>query len=175
MELADYEYTVAQKCEGKWRLFKWLMLLGYALFAGGYFLVAYLSRFIPIVAVLPLFLWILVYFTYKYVKPEYKYVITEGHLHFYYVIGKKQTEKLKIRLCDAEYILPLENALEEIKAFEPKVTYSALPSVHTTDSYAILYTGERGVPSAFIFKATAEALKSLRFYNKKTVMSDTEV
>jgi len=31
------------------------------------------------------------------------------------------------------------------------------------------------VPCAFMFKATSDALKSLRFYNKNTVMSETEV
>lgn len=175
MELADYEYTVAQKCEGKWRVFKWLMLGGYALFVGAYCGIAFGIGFPHIVAVLPIFLWMLIFFTYKYVKPEYKYVITEGNLHFYRVFGKKNYEVLKIRLCDAEYILPLENALEEIKAFRPQATYSALPSANTTDSYVILYTGERGAASAFMFKATSGALKSLRFYNKNTVMSDTEV
>ena len=175
MELSDYEYTVAQACEGKWRIFKWLMLLGYAIFVGAYFLVAYLSRFIPIFALCPIFLWMLVFFTYKYVKPEYKYHITEGYLKFYRIVGKKATEVLKIRICDADHILPLETALEQIKEYAPKTTVSALPSLSNTDAYIILYKGERGVPSAFMFKATAEALKSLRFYNKKTVMSETAV
>ena len=175
MELANYEYTVAQACEGKWRLFKWLMLGGYIAFSGIYFLIAYLTRFIPIVAILPLFLWILVYFTYKYVKPEYKYKIAEAHLYFYRITGKTEREILKIRLCDASCIMPLENALEEIKSFAPKNTFSALPSQFSTDSYIILYKNEKGEPSAFMFKATADALKCLHFYNKGTVMSKTDV
>jgi hypothetical protein len=175
MELVDYEYTVAQKHEGKWRAYRWLMLGGYAAFAVTYFLIAYLTRFIPIVAVLPLFIWMLVFFTYKYVNPEYKYKITAGHLTFYKNFGKKSYEILKIKLCDAMYIMPLENALEKIRDVEPKVTHSALPSKICTDSYIILYKNERNEPCAFIFKATSEALNSLRFYNKNTVMSTTEV
>ena len=175
MELADYEYTVAQKCEGKWRVLKWLMLGGYALFVGIYCGIAFSIGFPHIVAVLPIFLWMLIFFTYKYVKPEYKYVITEGNLTFFRVYGKKNYEVLKIKLCDAKHIVPLESAIEEIKEFDPKVTVSALPSTLTTDSYIILYNGERGVPSAFMFKATSGALQSLRFYNKSTVMSSTEV
>ena len=175
MELADHEYTVAQKHEGKWRAYKWLMLAGYVVFAVAYFLVAYLSRFIPIVAVLPLFLWILVYFTYKYVNPEYKYKITEGHLHFYRVFGKSEKEIIKIKLIDAMYIMPLEDAIDKIRDVEPKKTYSALPSQVCSDSYIILYKNEQDVPCAFMFKVTADGLKSLRFYNKNTVMSETEV
>jgi len=175
MELADYEYTVAQKHEGKWRACKWLMLGAYVAFAVAYFLTAYLTRFIPIVALLPLFIWILVYFTYKYVNPEYKYVITAGHIHFYRIFGKKSYEVTKIRLCDAMYIMPLEDSLDKIRDVEPRKTYSALPSRICTDSYIILYKNEQNEPCAFIFKATSDALKSLRFYNKNTVMSETEV
>ena len=175
MELADYEYTVAQVHEGKWRAYKWMMLGGYALFAIVYFLVAYITRIIPIVAILPLFLWILIYFTYKYVKPEYKYKITEGNIHFSVVFGKREKEILKTRICDAAYIIPLESALDKIRDFEPKKTYSARPSLHSTDSYIMLYNNEKGEPCAFMFKATSDALKSLRFYNKSTVMSETEV
>ena len=175
MELSDYEYTVAQVHEGKWRVFKWLMLGGYLAFAGIYFAIACITRFIPIVAILPLFVWILVYFTYKYVNPEYNYKISEGNIQFFRVFGKKQKEILKTRIYDAKYIMPLENALEEIKEFAPKRTYSALPSMHTTDSYILLYCAEDGEHRAFMFKATSDALKSLRFYNKSTVMSQTEV
>ena len=176
MELSDYEYVVAQRCEGKWRLFKWLMLGGYTLFAGAYFIICcFVLRIPAVVAVLPLFLWMLVYFTYKYVKPEYKYQITEANLHFYRVFGKKQKEITRLKIYEADVIMPLENALEEIKNYNPKRTFSALPSISSTDSYIILYKNDVGEPSAFMFKATADALKCLRFYNKKTVMSDTEV
>ena len=175
MELADFEYTVVQKHEGKWRAYKWLMIGAYAAFAAAYFIIAISIRFPQIVAVLPLFIWILVFFTYKYVNPEYKYTITEGHLHFYRVFGKKQREILKIRLVDAICIMPLEDALENIKEADPKKTYSALPSRVCSDSYIILYKNELGESIAFIFKVTSDALKSLRFYNKNTVMSQTDV
>ena len=175
MELSDYEYTVAQKHEGKWRAYKWLMLAGYLAFAVTYFLVAYLSRIITVVAILPLFIWMLVYFTWKYVNPEYKYQITEAHIHFYRIFGKKQSEILKIRICDAMYIMPLGSALDRIKDIEPKKTYSALPSRICADSYIILYKNEQNEPCAFIFKATSDALNSLRFYNKNTVITTTEV
>ena len=178
MEIADFEYTVAQKHEGKWRAYRWLMLIGYLAFAAAYFIIATSIRFPHIVAILPIFLWMLVFFTWKYVNPEYKYQITEGHLRFILIFGKngkKGKEILKIKLIDAMYIMPLEDALGKIKDVEPKKTYSALPSRICPDSYIILYKNSKEVPEAFIFKATSEALKSLRFYNKNTVMSETEV
>ena len=174
MEIADYEYVVAQKSEGKWRVRKWLMLAAYALFAGAYFFTAAL-RVPAVIAILPLLIWMLVFFTYKYVKPEYKYKISEAYLYFYILFGKKQKEKLKVRIFDAEYILPLENALDQIKTYDPKHTYSAIPSIISTDSYVILFKNEKGESCAFMFKATAQALKCLHFYNQKTVITPTEV
>lgn len=174
MEIADYEYVVAQKSEGKWRVRKWLMIIGYLAFAAAYFFPA-AKVAPPIIAILPLFLWMLVFFTYKYVKPEYKYKISEAYLYFYIVFGKKEKEKLKIKICDADCIMPLENALEEVKKYNAKHTYFARPSITSTDSYIILFKNDKGEHCAFMFKATAQALKCLHFYNKKTVITPTEV
>ncbi len=174
MDIADYEFSVSQKNEGKWRLFKWLLLLFYTAFAGAYFAFIYKIGFIPLGALIPLFLWILVFFTWKYTKPDYKYKISEAHISFYKIIGKRQKEILKIKIAEAKYIIPLEQALEEIKAFAPQKTFSALPCHLSTDSYIILYK-ENGKSCAFMFKATADALKCLRFYNKSTVITPTEV
>lgn len=171
----EYEYTVAQIHEGKWKLYRWLMISGYALFAILYFLLAYISKFIPIVAILPLFMWILVYFTYKYVNPEYRYTVSEAHLRFSVIYGKTVKEKLSLKICEADLIIPLETALEKIKEYAPRKTYSALPTSHGTDAYIVLYKNAEGEACAFIFKATADALKALKFYNSKTVITDTDL
>jgi hypothetical protein len=175
MELSDYEYAVAQKSEGKWRLFKWLMIFGYIVFAAAYFVIIYVTRFFPLGALIPLFLWMLIYFTYKYVKPEYKYKISEGYLTFYKIFGKKEKEVIKVRICDAKHIMPLESSIEIVKDFAVEKTYSALPATVTADPYLILFVDNDGKRCSFMFKATRDALKNLRFYNKNTVMSETEV
>ena len=175
MDMVEYEYTVQQKCEGKWRLFKWGMLLFYVVFAVAYFLIIYTTRIFTLGALIPLFLWILIYFTWKYVKPEYKYVISDAHLTFYKIYGKTQKEKLHIKICEAEYIIPLEESLDEIQQLGPKNVYSALPSKSSNDSYIIIFKGKDGTSSAFMFKATEKALKALKFYNKNTVITHTEV
>ena len=175
MDIASYEYAVSQKIEGKWRLMRWLFILIYICFVGAYFGFVYAIRFIPLGALIPLFLWMLVFFTWKYTKPDYKYVIDEAYITFYRVIGKKQKEVVRIKIADAAYIVPLETALDEIKDFEPKRIYSALPCHACPDSYIILFTDKDGKHAAFMFKATSPALKCLRFYNKSTVLSQTEI
>ena len=175
MEMTEYEYSVAQKHEGKWRLYKWLMILLYVLFAVGYFVAIYVSRIFTLGALIPVFLGMLIFFTWKYVNPEYTYVISESFMIFYYVTGKKRKEKLRIKICEAEYIVPLEEALDEIQSFEPKRVTSAIPSASSVDSYIILYKNNKGERCAFMFKATSKALKCLKFYNSKTEITPTEI
>ena len=174
MELNDYEYTVEQKNEGKWKIRKALMLTLYVLYTIVYFLIIYITRVIPLGALIPVTLWILIFFTWRYVKPEYKYHIESSFLTFTVVYGgRTKKEILKTKICDADYILPLAEAEGVIRDFEPQLKYNALPFVGCDDAYAMLYTDNSGKRCLFTFKATAQALKSLRFYNNKTKIVTT--
>ncbi|MBO5879210.1 MAG: hypothetical protein J6Q68_01490 [Clostridia bacterium] len=183
MELASCEYTVSQKSEGKWRLFRWLLVLSYIAFVGIYFVIIYTTKFFPLGALIPVFLWILIFFTWKYSKPDYKYVIGEAHVTFYRVIGKKAKEVVKIKISEAAYIGPLEDALMSIKDFLPKITRSFLPSAKCENNYIILYKNENTIlpgiekefSEAVIFQITDEAARCLRFYNKATVMPSHKI
>ena len=174
MELIDYEYTVEQKCEGKWKLRKRLMLTLYVFYTIAYFLVIYITRIIPLGALIPVTLWILIFFTWRYVKPEYKYRIESSFLTFTVIYGvRTKKEIFKTKICDAEYILPLTEAEALIRDLKPRIRYNALPCANCEDAYAMLYTDADGRRCIFTFKATAQALKSLRFYNSSTKIVTT--
>ena len=174
MELSDYEYTVDQKCEGKWKLRKALMLTLYFVYTIIYFLVIYITRVIPLGALIPVTLWILIFFTWRYVKPEYKYRIESAFLTFTVIYGSRTRKEIfKTKICDAEKIIPLSEAEEDIRIFNPTTKYNALPSAICDDSYVMLFTDERGNHCIFTFKATAQALKSFRFYNNRTKIVTT--
>ena len=175
-----YEYAATQKSEGKWKTRRILLLLAYVLFTAVYFVVIFVSKFIPLGALIPVFLWILVFLTWRYVKPDYKYVIEKGTLTFYVAYGnnkKKKTLKpqMKFKVSTAEAIAPraeieaMANALAGIK------TYSAIPSVNAADQYGALYKDETGSYCVFYFVATSQGLKLLRFYNSKTVVTQTAI
>ena len=176
MELIDYEYTVAQKNEGKWKRRKNLMLSAYFLYVLAYFLIIYKTRIIPLGALIPITLWILIFFTWRYVKPEYQYKITEANLIYSIIYGSRTKKQItSFRICDADYILPLAEAEDTMREYAPKIIYNALPAKVCEDAYAILYKNSKGDACAFFFKATAQGLKSLRFYNSKTVVRETAV
>ena len=171
-----YEYGAEQKSEGKWKTLRVLMVLGYAFLVLAYFVLLYIIRLIPLFAITPIWLWILCHFTWKYTKPDYRYFIEKGSLSFYVYYGKKsKKEKTRFAVSSAQAIAPKDTLLDKIRKFSPAHVYSAVPSLKSTDVYCALYTDKNGEKCALYFVATQSALKLLRFYNSKTVVSDTVV
>ena len=173
-----YEYAVAQKSEGKWKLRRTLMLLAYVLFVAAYFLVIVITKFFPLGALIPVALWILVHFTWRYVNPDYKYTIEKGTMTFYVVYGNKKKNlkaTMSLRVSAAEAIAPREE-IEKRAADIPQIkVYSAVHTASAPDQYGVLYKEENGSYAVFYFIATAQALKLLRFYNSKTVVTATAI
>lgn len=168
----SYEYTAERRAEGKWFFLKLSVIFAYVLFAVAYFVVIYVTRVFPLGALIPFVLWILIYFTWRYVKPDLKYTVERGTLSFFVIYGQKnKKKKLEIKISDAVEIAPRDELADKIAKFSPKRTYSALPSKKSADAYAILYTDKGGKRCVFYFVATAAALKLLRMYNSKTIIA----
>ena len=171
-----YEYAAEQKSEGKWKLIRALVLSSYILFVAAFFLVLYIIRLIPLFAITPIIVWMLVFFTWKYTKPDYRYFIEKGRLTFFVYYGKKTKRKqTEFMISSAEAISPKENLAEKIREFNPSKVYSAVPSVRSTDVYAALYTDAKGKKCLLYFVATEKALKLMRFYNSRTEVTKTAV
>ena len=163
-----YEYAAEQKSEGKWKLIRAIMLSAYVLFIVAFFLVLYTIRLIPLFAITPIIVWMLVFFTWKYTKPDYRYFIEKGMFTFYVYYGKK-TKKKKTEFM-------ISTSLEEkISEFAPKSIYSAVASLKATDVYAAFYTDAQGKKCVIYFVATEKALKLMRFYNSRTEVTKTAV
>ena len=175
-EFNSFEYASEQKSEGKYLAFRIALLAFYVIFAGTYFLIAYVTRIIPIVAILPIFLWMLIFFTWRYTSPDYKYSIESGVFTYSvgYVKNKKKT-KSSFKISTAEAIMPASEAKEKIAEFAPTVTYTSVPSAKSHDVYVALYNDDKGRKCAIYFVATSQALRLLRFHNSRTVVTPTEV
>ncbi len=171
-----FEYASEQKAEGKYLAFRIALLTLYVAFSATYFLIAYITRIIPIVAILPIFLWMLIFFTWRYTSPDYKYSIESGIFTFSvgYVKNKKKP-KSSFKISTAEAILPLGEAAEKIAEFSPKISYSSVPSVKSSDVYVALYKDDNGRACAMYFVATSQALRLLHFHNSRTVVTKTAV
>ena len=171
-----YEYAAEQKNEGKWKLIRSLTLSAYILFVAAFFLVIYITRLIPLFAIAPIIVSMLVFFTWKYTKPDYRYFIERSKFTFYVYYGKKtKRKKTEFTISSAEAIAPKAELAERIREYKPSRVYSAVPSVKSNDVYAALYTDEKGKKCVICFVATEKALKLMRFYNSRTVVTKTAV
>ncbi len=176
MEFCQYEYSVSRKPEGVFGLMKFLLIMLYISFVIIYFAIIYITRIIPLGALIPVALWILVFFTWRYVKQDYKYEISGSILTFTVIYGGRKNRKpIKIHINEAKAILPLSEATEQISLHKPKKSYSALPHKAEPDAYALLFADERGRNCVLYFKATADALHLLNIYNHNVVIRKTAI
>ena len=159
------EYTVKKKSEGKYKLSRIMMIAFYFLFVLAFFVAAYKSGFIQTFAMAPIFLWILIYFTWRYVSIEYKYTVEAGMLTTYIVYGEKKKKKTaSYHIKEASAFLPLSEAGDAIKSFVPKKTVSMLVSKKKPmEPYAFMIEagGERVL---LLLEAPENPRKAIRYY-----------
>ena len=168
MEFTSYEYSVEQKSEGKWLLAKALMVFFYIAFAAAYFAVIYVTRIIPLGALIPIALWILIFFTWRFVKPEYKYNINGNDFSFSVIYGARTVKNVaKFKINSAIALSSLENAEQLIREMNVEKVYNALPSKNADNAHLIIFKDEKGKICALKFKSTDEALHLIRLYNSE--------
>jgi len=166
MEFNSYDFSVSQKSEGKWLVYRILMITLYVLFAVGYFIAIYVTRMIPLGAFIPLLVWILIFFTWRYVTPDYKYTLVSGVFTLYTVYSKKEKKRLSFRICDAEKIAPVSKISDILSTIPKKHISVATPTKEDENAYGAIFT-EGGIRRAVIFVPTDDAVRILRFYNSK--------
>ena len=180
-EFSTYEFVVRQKIEGKWRAARAGLIALYILFPLTVLLLGMKASVIaPLLALIPISLWILIFMTWRFVSVEYEYSITSGILTFAKVYGGRSRRKiLEISLHDAVRIAPLDNEDEAARANQwiPEREYSGISSPRAPDIYFILFEDKASPKqekrrAIFYFEATERALQICRFYNPSgTVMT----
>ena len=176
-EFSTYEYVVSQKIEGKWRLKKIGMIFLYVCFVIAWFVFGFVSHLFPLLALMPVTLWMLVFFTWRYVNVEYEYSMTSGEVIFSNIYGNRSRKKIvEFRLKDCSLIAPVATHEHKARDYEPQNVYYAVSSVNSTAKNAYFALFEKdGVKCVVYFEATEKALKICRFYNSSaTVMSNLD-
>ena len=182
-EFSTYEFVVDQKVEGKWIWAKAGLLFFYISFGIAVVLLGIIYRLIaPMIAFVPISIWLLVFCTWRYTCVEYEYSITSGELTFAKVFGNRSRRRiLTLDLRQAVRIAPLDNGEHSAKAaaWKPELEFSAISSPTAPDIYYILFeygNGEKKEKrrAIFYFEATKRALQICRFYNSSaTVLTET--
>lgn len=171
MEINNFEYGATQRIEGRLKVRKFILLAIYVAFTVITFSVIFAIKMIPLGAVVPIFVWMLVFFTWRYVNIDNKYIIETGNLIFTKKYGSSKPKKImEFRIKNAEVIAPIRDSSGAIRDFEAETVYNALPYEDCPNGYVALYKDANGKRCAFYFEATEASLKVFRYYNEKCVV-----
>ena len=175
-ELQEFDYCISKKPEGKYRLCRILMVLGYVAFALAFFFGLYAMHLYQFIAFIVLVEWIVVFFTWRYVSIEYRYEMLSGRIKFFIIYGGR-TKKLVLdaRIKDYETIAPCDAATQtelEKQSFESVYRFISTERSYE-DRYYAIFKNDSGNDCIVYFEATQKALKILKFYNMNTVVTDT--
>ena len=169
---ANYaEFAVARKPDGKIRTQRFLFILTYLAFALAYcFVFLVLVKMGPLIAILPLFLLIMWFFTWKLTKIEYMYIVTKGCFYVYAYNGYNNAkEVLKAKLSETEGVYP--DGDEEYaplkNACEVQLDYSA--GKNTEDRYVAIFSSD-GKKTAVYFTASSKVLTVMRYFGGENVV-----
>ena len=165
---APYEYTVAEQ-KNKALLFRRVTLIAiYILWAAVWLVVGTAIRLIaPLLAFIPLTLWILIFFTWRLTQVEYEYCFFSGTLTVSRVLGGRSRRLLiEVPLRGLSSVYPCtEEYAERIDAFRADRTVLAASSSESENLYAALWNDEENGRQILYFEPNEKALKILRYYN----------
>lgn len=160
------EYSVNRKVEGKYKTRRTLVILLYILVIGG--LAGVLAFvFAPLVAIVPIFGWALIFVTWPFLSIEYKYTVDAAQFTAFTVYGGKwERPTFLCRTKDLTLVAPDSEKYEnEKQAFGATDTVSLLPTPNCEDRYFALCQDEDGRKTLVFFQATGQALKAFKYYN----------
>ena len=152
---AEFSYT--RKSEGAYKAKRLLMIFAYGVFVGVFFGLVLITKLIPVFALCPILLWILVFFTWRYVSYDYYYEFREGNLYLGKIMGTKRGRKkfqaLKIHIKEADFIAPYadcpERATEAVRVYDYSETQSS-------DKRILILFKEKEERCCVIFEGTAK-------------------
>ena len=152
------EYVYDRKNEGKLKLAKTLAKCGYALFALTVFAVLCANNLFWYVALLPIFTWMLVYFTWGLINYDFYYEFKHGVMEFGRVRstknGRRRIPKLTVFVKDAS----LAKQYAQGEEAEVEVVYDYSES-QSSENRIIMYFEKDGKKCAVIFEGTARVAK----------------
>jgi hypothetical protein len=165
----SFEYTVAEKKTPQLMLKKVALIIGYILWALLLFVVGSASKlFVPLMALIPISLWILVYFTWRYTQVRYEYSFFAGDLTVSRILNDRFRKTLvKVHIRNIAAILPYEDEYTpKAEAFGAEKIIFAASGYDAPTLYVAMWKDEdSGKKLLLCFEPDEKCIKILRYYN----------
>lgn len=154
-----FEYVIPR--EGRYQTVRRIILLSaYALWVILFFTVGVLTRILlPCLALIPISVWILSFFTWRFSKKEWKLGFFTGKLTVTRQFdGKNKKEIVKVAMKDLKAVRPY-TAKDKTLLTQSKQTLIATRNGAPEGAYLALWEGH-----ALVFEANEKALKIIKYY-----------
>ena len=154
------EFSYDKKPEGKIRVMRTVLVFIYIAFVGLLFLFCCLTKLLPLFALAPVFTWMLVFFTWRFVSYDIYYTFNHGEMEFgTYKTTKAGTRRRPVFTVDvrqASAVMTYEAAREEKVLDSCKKIYEYCSSL-ASDKLIVMTFTKDGKPTAVIFDGTKRA------------------
>ncbi|MBE6639483.1 MAG: hypothetical protein E7616_08575 [Ruminococcaceae bacterium] len=166
------DYTVKKKVEGKYKLHRMLYLVIFFVIIIA--LCAILMNISPfVIALVPVFAWMIWFFTHRYVDIQYSYAIEDGALIATEIYGEKADKLLlHIKMPSIIKTAPYEGAYKrEIDSMtDVAQRVEVVGSMSDLDIYCSIFRTEDGKTGLFFFNGTEKTLRAFRYYNSENTI-----
>jgi hypothetical protein len=166
---SPFEYAVAEGKSRTLTLKKVALVAAYVLWALVFFLVGSMTRLlVPMIALVPITVWIFVYLTWKYTQVEYEYSFFAGKLTVSRVLGNRTRKKItELALRDLSSVLPYtERNVAQAESYGAKNSYLAASSTEAKDLYILLWQDpETAEKKVLCMELNEKAIKIIKYYN----------
>lgn len=165
------DFTVKKKVEGTYKTKRYMYLLVFAIVIIG-MCVALVNISPFVIALVPVFAWMIWFFTHRYVDIQYSYAIEDGELIATEIYGEK-ADKLLLRVkmpcvkTTAPYEGEHKNTVDSMK--EASKVY-VVGSMSDSDIYCSIIRTEDGKDILFFFNGTDKTLRAFRYYNSENTI-----
>ena len=169
-----YEYVIKPAKDKKTVLGRVLLIIGYVFFVIDWIAFGLSTKiFWPLLALIPLSLWILIFFTRRYVNVEYEYSIESGIITFSNIYGGRSRKKVMIfDIRDAERSLPLsgESTCRAVEDFGAEKEFYFAAGNDVEGSMVALCVDDDNNRLAIAFTADEKLRKLLLMYNRRAML-----
>ena len=126
-EFERFEFVIKPRKDAKNRMLRLLLMLLYVTYVLAWLVFGFLTGFIPLLALVPITTWILVFFTWRYANVEYEYAEESGRIYFTKVYDNRSRKLITVfDIRSAEYIVSASDheTQRRVADYDPKHEYS---------------------------------------------------
>ena len=167
-DFESYEIVIKPKKDAKNKLMRAFLILFYVAFVVGCLILGFVTAFIPLLALVPLVLWMIIFFTWRFVNVEYEYAMESGVITFTKIYNNRTRKTaLAFDIRSAEHIVSATDTdlQKRIVDYDPRREYFFAASKNDVNACTALFQDEDGNKCAVTFVADDRIKRHLKMYN----------